>query len=417
MWSSMAGGLRRDWLRVAGQRMFLQARTPAAGLAAARCAVAAAAVAARPAFVAPLSQPPSTQRSFQRRHFSAASSPHPPSQILRSEVGDITFHFALEEYLMQNATLTGPIMYLWRPSPVVTIGRHQNPWKECVLSQMEEDGVALVRRRSGGGAVFQDPGCSVFTFLAPSEQFSIDRNFDVVLGALRRVGVEAERQGRNDMTVEGKKISGSAFKHAPDRRVSLHHGTILLNTDFQALQRYLTPDKRKLEAKGIKSVGARVLNLADAYPNLNHDTLCDAFITEFKETHDAHDESVVMITEASDFVNTSAFCNYRAEMQDKEWRLGRTPEFSHHLETRIDGVGVFDVRMEVVGGKVKEAIIFSDSLHPDVVDKAMQALTGAAYGREGLQVALHSLRSAFPEEGARSCLEAFTNWLITNVDD
>ena len=86
---------------------------------------------------------------------------------------------------------------------------------------MEEDGVGLVRRRSGGGTVYMDPGNTVFTFLAPSELFSIDQNFDIVLGALNQCGVQAERSGRNDITVDGKKISGSAFKHSPDRGVSL----------------------------------------------------------------------------------------------------------------------------------------------------------------------------------------------------
>ncbi|CAE7671826.1 lplA, partial [Symbiodinium sp. CCMP2456] len=187
-------------------------------------------------------------------------------RILRSEVSDITFHFAVEEYLMNAEKLTAPLMYLWRPQPVVTIGRHQNPWKECVLSQLDEDGVALVRRRSGGGAIFQDAGCSVFTFLFPSGEFDIDRNLETVLGALGRLGVQAEKKGRNDLTFEDKKISGSAFKHAPDRGVSLHHGTVLVDTDLTALQRYLTPDKRKLQAKGIASVGARVMNLKDKFP-------------------------------------------------------------------------------------------------------------------------------------------------------
>ncbi|CAE8634808.1 unnamed protein product, partial [Polarella glacialis] len=142
-----------------------------------------------------------------------------PARIICSDVKDIVFHFAVEEYLMQVAKVSGPVMYLWRPAPVVTIGRHQNPWKECVLSQLESDGVGLVRRRTGGGAIYQDPGCSVFTFISPSGHFNIDRNLEIIIGSLRRLGIGAEKKGRNDLTFEGngKKISGSAFKHAPDR--------------------------------------------------------------------------------------------------------------------------------------------------------------------------------------------------------
>merc|ERR1712157_461040 len=115
-----------------------------------------------------------------------------------------------------------------------------------------------------------------------------DRNLDIMLGGLRRCGIEAERKGRNDLTFEGMKISGSAFKHDPTRGVSLHHGTVLIDTDMQALQRYLTPDKRKLQAKGIASVAARVVSLRQEFPSLDHASLCGALISEFQELHGAH---------------------------------------------------------------------------------------------------------------------------------
>lgn len=318
---------------------------------------------------------------------------------------------------MQKAELNGPLMYLWRPSPVVTIGRHQNPWKECVLQKLEDDKVALVRRRSGGGAVFQDLGCSVFTFVAPSECFSIDRNMDIVLGALRRLNIPAERKGRNDIVYEDRKISGSAFKHDPGRNISLHHGTVLVETDMQALQRYLTPDKRKLQAKGIASVGARVRNLRDDFPNLDHDVLCNALIAEFAQVYSASQCPLESVTQATAFVSDPAFQGFYGELNDPEWRFGRTPDFSHQLETRIDGVGVFDVHMEVVGGKVTEAIIFSDALYPDLIDAAREVLVGVNYGRAGIQSALISLSQAFSQEGPQMCLRALTEWLVANVDD
>lgn len=338
-------------------------------------------------------------------------------RILRSDETDITFHFAVEDYLMQCAKVEGPLLYLWRPSPTVTIGRHQNPWKECVLSKLEEDGCGLARRRSGGGAVFQDMGCSVFTFISPSPSFSIDRNFDVVLGALRRLGVEADRKGRNDLTVGERKMSGSAFKHAPDRGVSLHHGTILVDTDFKALQRYLTPDKRKLQAKGIASVGARVMNLKEDFPEIDHDALCQAFISEFRDVYDAHSVQVERMTQSSGMALEPDFHGFRSELEDDNFRFGRTPEFSHHLETRVDGVGIFDVRLQVVEGRVSEAVIFSDALFPDVIDRAMAVLTGVDYRRAGLKGALDSLQPEFTDAGPRLLLDTLAAWLVENVDD
>lgn len=320
---------------------------------------------------------------------------------------------------MQKEEITGPLMYLWRPSPVITIGRHQNPWKECVLSQMEADGVALVRRRSGGGAVFQDLGNSVFSLISPSSTFDIGNNFNLVLGALQRLGVKAERSGRNDILTDGRKMSGSAFKHlkTPDREVSLHHGTILVNTDMTALQRYLTPDKRKLQAKGIKSVGARVMNLQQSFPNVTHEAWTKAMIEEFCETYDAHQVQIEEVTAESEIAQKAAFREFHAEVNDKEWRFGHTPNFSHQLETRIDGVGIFDVRLQVVGGRVTEATIFSDVLYPDVIDKAMQALTGADYGRSGVRTALEGLRHQVDEGGPTACLDALLEWMVANIDD
>lgn len=318
---------------------------------------------------------------------------------------------------MNAAKISGPVLYLWRPSKVVTIGRHQNPWKECKLAQLEEDQVALVRRRSGGGCVFQDPGCSVFTFIAPSKIFSIERNLDIVLGALNRCGVKAEKKGRNDLVYEGRKMSGSAFKHSPDRGVSLHHGTVLVDTDLQALQRYLTPDKRKLQAKGISSVGARVMNLREEFQTLDHANLCEAFVQEFREVEGGAGTAVEMLDENSSMAQEPAFRSVREELQSDAWRFGPTPEFSHQLETRIDGVGVFDVRLQVVNGKVKEAVIFSDALFPEVISKAMVALTNAEYGRRGLRAALEPLSNSFEDEGPRMLLAAFIEWLAENVDD
>jgi len=318
---------------------------------------------------------------------------------------------------MSAAKVEVPLLYLWRPGPVVTIGRHQNPWKECVLSKLEEDGVGLVRRRSGGGAIFQDQGGTVFTFISPSGKFNIDQNLEIVLGGLRRCGVSAEKKGRNDLTFEGRKISGSAFKHAPDRGVSLHHGTVLIDADFGALQKYLTPDKRKLQAKGIASVGARVMNLKDEFASLTHGDVWDALIAEFREVHGVGSVEVEELHKDSPMALDPAFQPFYDEVNNAEWRFGRTPDFSHKMDTRIDGVAVFDVQMDVHAGKVKEAVIFSDALYPDVITAVVDALAGVQYGRKGIGAALDGLRPSFPEEGPRTCLDALTTWMLENVDD
>merc|ERR1711862_104706 len=177
-------------------------------------------------------------------------------------------------------------------------------------------------------------------------------------------------------------------RHSPDRGVSLHHGTILVDTDLKAMGRYLTPDKRKLQAKGIASVGARVINLRERFPELDHNAVCDALAAEFREVEGAKDTPIEDLNSNSPLADEPAFHAFRKEIGDPEWRLGKTPEFSHQLDTRIDGVAVFDVFLQVEAAKITEAVIFSDALYPAVIDKAMLALRGIDYGRNSVHSAL-----------------------------
>merc|ERR1712039_169658 len=140
-------------------------------------------------------------------------------------------------------------------------------------------------------------------------------------------------------------------------------------------------------------------------------------VAEFREVEEAGEVAVEDLNEGSAIAAAPEFRAVMAELQSSEWRLGRTPDFSHKLETRIDGVGVLDVQLEVVGGKIQEAIIFSDALFPDVIDQVMLALKSADYGRNGIRASLEPLRARFTEDGPRLLLDALTEWMAANVDD
>lgn len=170
-------------------------------------------------------------------------------------------NLATEEYIFDHCNVVNPTLFLWRNKPTIIIGKHQNPWKECKVQQLEEDGITLARRKSGGGCVYQDLGNSVFSFINPVEQFEkVDfktMNNDVLINALQsRFGITAAASGRNDLVIEkegevDKKISGSAYKlrlgnKEGEGRRSLHHGTMLLHLELSALGRYLNPSKLKL---------------------------------------------------------------------------------------------------------------------------------------------------------------------------
>lgn len=180
-------------------------------------------------------------------------------QVFLSASDDWFFAITLEQQIAQTAV--APTLFLWRTPPIVVIGRHQNAWSEANVPALERDGVMLARRHSGGGAVFLDLGSTIFSFISPrraspskapleTDAF-LAKNYEVLAAALKKLGVESTKSGRNDLTINidglERKVSGSAFQHT--RNASMHHGTLLVNADLEALGRYLTPRKVRLALK------------------------------------------------------------------------------------------------------------------------------------------------------------------------
>jgi len=302
-------------------------------------------------------------------------------------------------------------LFLWRNGPCVVIGKHQNPWKECHLQQMEADNVTLARRQSGGGAVYQDLGNSCFTFLSSKDEFDIERNLQIIIRALKNsFNVEAERSGRNDITLNDKKISGSAFKKSLDR--SFHHGTVLLDVNTDNMTRYLNPNKAKLQSKGIQSVKSRVLNLKELIPDLTHDALCQAIVTEFCNTYgstapveDLDHKTLQAIPHLNTFYNQN---------QDWDWRFGQTPAFEHMMETRFDW-GTLDVRIQSRNGLITEIVIFSDSLFPQMIEELMKQLKGVSYDQNGIESGCQKAMIQFIGSGCEPHIEQFCSWLCASL--
>ena len=315
------------------------------------------------------------------------------TRVLVSKTDTIFSNLAFEEYLIEHAN-PAPTLFLWRNKPTVTIGRHQNPWKECNLSLMESSGISLARRYSGGGAVFQDLGCTTFTFLnridtAESAKSLIDSNFEMVCRALSSLGVSsAVRQGRNDIVCDGRKVSGSAFKQNPN--YVLHHGTILVNTDMGALSRLLTPDKLKLQSKGISSVSARVANLSDLNPSVSHEVVCDAISQTFLSHYRSVDQAIEYIDNDSSSLQSPEYLSHFDKLKDWNWRFGSTPEFSHSFSNRIDGLGCFDLHLNVSNAKITNCRLFSDCLDTSIVSNTVASLKGCTYKLDSIDAAMRN---------------------------
>ncbi len=331
-------------------------------------------------------------------------------RILKSAVTNPWFNLATEDWIFNTLNPDSHTLFLWRNSETVVIGRSQNPWVECKIDKMEQDDIFLARRQSGGGAVFHDLGNTNFTFLSPKDEYNQAANFAIIINALKSLGIDATLSGRNDMQVGDKKISGSAFKHAIDR--SFHHGTLLVNADMQKLGDYLNPHPLKLQAKGIKSVRSRVANLKEFNEDINHEILSHAIIKAFCEYYGQTVE-VEALDEAT-LVKQPTLNKYYQQMADWDWRFGKTPEFSHRIETRFDW-GLIDLHMDVKQAVITDVVIFSDALNVELIDLLKETLTGIKYNKSNIKAKLDRLGKAQPD--LEEQINDFEQWLIGEMED
>ena len=180
-----------------------------------------------------------------------------PDDVRRS----LAFYLAMEEFVARE--VEGEAFFVWRVEPTVIYGRNQVLENEVNLEYCREHGVDIVRRKSGGGCVYSDLGNIMVSYISRRGDVSevFDRYMTALTEALRALGVPAEKSGRNDILVEGRKVSGNAFHQLPDR--SIVHGTLLYSTDLEALTEAIRPPVEKLQRHGVESVRQRVLNLSE----------------------------------------------------------------------------------------------------------------------------------------------------------
>ncbi|MGY3885477.1 lipoate--protein ligase A [Aeromonas aquatica] len=332
-----------------------------------------------------------------------------PLRLLISDSHDPLFNLAVEECIFRQMDPAQRVLFLWRNANTVVIGRAQNPWKECNTRRMEEDGVTLARRSSGGGAVFHDLGNSCFTFMAGKPGYDKSLSTAIVLSALKQLGVEAFASGRNDLLVAtpdgDRKVSGSAYRETHDR--GFHHGTLLLDADLSRLANYLNPDPKKLAAKGITSVRSRVANLCDLLPGVDHERVVQALTDAFFAHHGARVAPEHISPEQ--LPDLPGFAETFARQRSWEWNFGHAPAFSHQLNERF-GWGGVELHFDVEKGLIGRVQIFSDSLDPAPLDALAERLPGTAYRPEAVAALLRQLGLAFPAQaGELAELEA---WLV-----
>ncbi len=268
---------------------------------------------------------------------------------------DATFNLALEQYVFDRLPRDRNYFILWQNKNAVIIGRHQNTLAEINDSYIQAHGIQVVRRLSGGGAVYHDMGNLNFTFIQNSETgIALDLGLFCrpVAAAIRALGADAQVNGRNDITVDGKKFSGNA-QYVKEGRV-MHHGTLLFASDMQAAQEALKPDPEKIKAKGVQSVRSHITNLQPLLPGVS--------LAQFKEKLL---ESLFAGRPMERYVLTekdlSAIERIRAERYATwDWNYGFSPPCNLRRKRRIEGCGTVEAVFHVSNGRIRDAAFYGD---------------------------------------------------------
>jgi len=312
---------------------------------------------------------------------------------------DARRNLALEETLYRSVEEGDPGWLLfWRDAPSVVLGRFQNPEAEVDPEALRARGAVLARRITGGGAVYHDLGVLNFSLLAPAGRSPglLEETAQAMAGVLRGLGLPAEHTGRNDVTVEGRKVCGMAGTTGGPRQ--LCHGSVLVDCDLDALGRVLRPDPEKYALKGLASVRSRVANLMEFLPgDATPGEASRSLLALWRERAEAVEERL------SEDVLGRALTLAREKYETRTWTFGETARAGQTLRGRFPW-GRVEVRCQVRDGYVEEYRIFGDFFGHENISRVENALLGLRPGASEFRDALRGLplRSHFlgcdPEE-------------------
>jgi lipoate---protein ligase len=310
---------------------------------------------------------------------------------IRNTSRDPHFNLALEEYVVKYMDPKEDYVILWQNEPSVIIGRNQNTIEEINVKYIKDNNIHVVRRLSGGGAVYHDLGNLNFTFIVKSSSDVVSnfRKFtEPVVNALKSFGVNAEFSGRNDITIDGKKFSGNAQYYYGDRL--LHHGTILFNSDLTVVQDALNVKPDKIESKGVKSVRSRVANI---YPYLKKEISLEDFKAAMLKLL-MQDKNYM----EKEYTLTEKDLSVIRELMEKryslwQWNYGQSPEFNIEKGKRFAG-GKLDLRFNVKGGNestISHIKILGDFFGKKEITELESKLVGTLYKEDNVRKLLNSL--------------------------
>ena len=294
---------------------------------------------------------------------------------------DPAYNLAFEEYVHANRRI-GNYLILWQNKNAVIIGRNQNAEEEINAAFVKMHDIKVIRRNTGGGAVYHDMGNLNYSFITDAgdiAQRSAQLFTAPVVGALRALGMDAEASGRNDILISGRKVSGTA-QHIIQGRI-LHHGTLLFESNPEMIAGALNPDPTKFQSKSVKSVRSRVGNIRSFL--LSNMTL-QAFWNYLKTALSA--DGIVPASLTDD--ELAEIQKLKAEKYDTwDWNFGRSPKFQRKAKNRYAG-GALEIHLSVADGQIQDIRIVGDFLSLTPIEPLEDALKGCAYREDAVAAIL-----------------------------
>ena len=291
-------------------------------------------------------------------------------QFVVSDQTNPYWNIAVENYLLSLPESETVTLYLWKNRRTVVIGQNQNPFSEVNLEALEADGGYLMRRKTGGGAVYHDDGNINFSFIVPKALYDQTRQFSVIQQAVKDFGIVAELSGRNDILTEGRKFSGNAFSKG--KYQDLHHGTLLIKGNMEDLQRYLKPKPAKLQKHGVASVRSRVVNLSELNAEITSESIVPHLRSAFEEVYGGKATEIAF----NDVISRPGVKVLYEQFASDEWRYGRWRSFTAQRSAQFDWGGV-ELSLAIENDIIKDVQIASDALDLAALDEARHLLTGA----------------------------------------
>jgi lipoate-protein ligase A len=300
-------------------------------------------------------------------------------------ITDPRLNLAIEEHLLRNLDVAEPILFFYVNEPSVIIGRNQNTLEEIDPDYVEANGIHVVRRLSGGGAVYHDEGNLNFSFVTSGREdiHNFAKFTEPVISVLRDLGLDAELRGKSDIFADGKKVSGNAQYSAGQRMFS--HGTLLFDTDIEQMLKALNPRQLQIESKAVQSVRNFVTNIREL---LAEDLTIETLKMKLLQGIFGSEQIPTYALTEADWQQIETIASTRYRLWD--WNIGRSPQCNIQKSAQHQA-GKFDVRIDVAEGHIREIKIYGNFTGKRNVAELEQMLVDTRYDKQALADALRDV--------------------------